>query len=404
MGILAESNVQYWLMFSIPVMAALVGWGTNLLAIKMTFYPLEFFGKKPIGWQGIIPSKAAKVAGKVVDLLMTKLIDLETLFEQIEPEQVAKEMKPKLKELSEQIINQTMSKHLPIVWAMVPQKTKNNIYADAEKQFPSIIINMMSAIKGNIHTVLNVRQMVVNDLVKNKSLLNELFLKCGAEEFQFIGRSGLYFGFAFGILQMLLWFYFDYWWLLPLGGLLIGYATNWLALKLIFRPRNPVNLGFYKVQGLFIKRQNEVSKEYAKIIAEQVLTVPKMFDYALKEGPSDLLANLMATNISSGIDKAAGLNKHLIKFTAGSQTYNDLRDLATEQFVQELPKHVHLIFNYANDALDLEQTLAEKMMDLPPDEYEGTLRPAFQEEEMILILVGAALGCAAGFLQVLFLI
>ena len=82
----SPSGLQFWLLLSIPVIAAIVGWGTNVIAIKMTFYPLEYKGIKPVGWQGIIPSKAGKMAGKAVDLLTSRLIDLEALFSHIEPD------------------------------------------------------------------------------------------------------------------------------------------------------------------------------------------------------------------------------------------------------------------------------------------------------------------------------
>ena len=51
-----------WLrLASIPLIAGLVGWITNWIAIQLTFYPTRFVGVKPIfGWQGIIPSKAKK--------------------------------------------------------------------------------------------------------------------------------------------------------------------------------------------------------------------------------------------------------------------------------------------------------------------------------------------------------
>ena len=44
-----------WYMLSIPVVAGIIGWGTNILALKMTFYPYNFIGirwkgKKIIGW------------------------------------------------------------------------------------------------------------------------------------------------------------------------------------------------------------------------------------------------------------------------------------------------------------------------------------------------------------------
>jgi len=51
------------LYLAIPVTSALVGWGTNVLAIKMMFFPLEPVGRPPfLGWQGIIPAKVRKMA------------------------------------------------------------------------------------------------------------------------------------------------------------------------------------------------------------------------------------------------------------------------------------------------------------------------------------------------------
>ena len=39
------TNPEFWQYLSIPVIAALIGWSTNWLAIKMTFYPLEVLGQ-----------------------------------------------------------------------------------------------------------------------------------------------------------------------------------------------------------------------------------------------------------------------------------------------------------------------------------------------------------------------
>ena len=52
-----NDNQSLLIYLAIPITSALVGWLTNVVAIKMTFYPLNFIGIKPIGWQGIIPSK-----------------------------------------------------------------------------------------------------------------------------------------------------------------------------------------------------------------------------------------------------------------------------------------------------------------------------------------------------------
>ena len=70
---------------SIPIIAALVGWATNWLAVQLTFYPVKFTGIPPIfGWQGIIPSKARKMAELCVDSVLSKLVTVSEIVEQKE--------------------------------------------------------------------------------------------------------------------------------------------------------------------------------------------------------------------------------------------------------------------------------------------------------------------------------
>ena len=100
--------VSYLPYLTIPLVSALVGWITNVLALKMTFYPIKYVGIRPFGWQGIIPSKARKMAETAVDLWTTKLIDIGTQFSRIEPENIAREMGPGIDYLSRQIIDKKL--------------------------------------------------------------------------------------------------------------------------------------------------------------------------------------------------------------------------------------------------------------------------------------------------------
>ena len=84
------TSPEFWQYLSIPVIAALIGWSTNWLAIQMTFYPLEFVGRPPLlGWQGIIPSKARKMAAKSVDATIAKIGTVQEIFQQIDPQVLA---------------------------------------------------------------------------------------------------------------------------------------------------------------------------------------------------------------------------------------------------------------------------------------------------------------------------
>ena len=390
--------------FAIPVVSGLVGWGTNALAIHMTFYPVEFVGIKPfLGWQGIVPSKAAKMAEKSVDLMTTKLIDVQELFNKIDPKRVSKDLQPVLESIARQMIDDVMKKEAFMMWTTTPPLVKETIYRRAVSQMPEVAEAMMLDIRDNIEEFLDLKGLVVEHMTANKDLTNEIFLRCGSEEFKFIKISGLYFGFLFGIIQAIVWFFYDSWWLLPLGGVIVGYATNWLALKMIFNPKKEINILGLKVIGLFIKRQPEVATEYSRLVSEKILTVERMFDRIFRGKASDQLVRILHGHVKRSIDEQAGLSKNLYQIFAGTKKYDQLKDMAANRFVESLPLSIHRTFEYTENALDLETTMREKMAGLSPEEFEGVLRPAFQEDEWILILVGAALGGLAGLGQLVFL-
>lgn len=370
----------------------------------MTFYPIEFVGIKPfLGWQGIVPSKAGKMAEKSVDLMTSKLIDVQALFEKIEPKRVADDLQPVLEKMARQMIDEVMQKEARLVWLATPSLVKQTIYKQAVSQMPHVAEEMMLDIRDNIEEFLDLKGLVVEHLTADKTLTNEIFLKCGAEEFKFIKSSGLYFGFLFGIIQAIVWFFNDSWWLLPLGGLIVGWATNWLALKMIFNPKKEINIFGFKILGLFIKRQREVATEYSKIVSSKILTVERMFERIFRGKASDKMVTILQGHVKRSIDDQIGLSRNIYQIFAGTKKYDELKDMAATRFVESLPHSIHRTFDYAEDALDLETTMREKMAGLSPEEFEGVLRPAFQEDEWILILVGAVLGGLAGLAQLLLL-
>lgn len=397
------SQVDFWKFAAIPVSSALVGWGTNVLALKMTFYPLDFIGVGKIGWQGIIPSKAAAMAGKAVDILTTKLITTEDRFSKIDPHRVAEEMEPAMIRLTERIIDEALEAQAPLLWETAPPLLKSRVYQQASDDLPKVVEAIMSDVKTNITELFDLRGMVIRALEEDRDLLNQIFLRVGRKEFRFIERSGLYFGFLFGLIQMVFWIFFHGWWILPLAGLLIGWATNYLALRLIFLPKEPTKIGFWTFQGMFIKRQKEVSAEYARIVSERILTSQNIFSTLIQGPASDRLVALVHMHVKKAVDTAAGLTKPLFQLAQGTQKYISIKQHVANRFVEELPHSIRHIFGYAEEALDIENTLSTRMQALSPGEFEEFLHPIFQEDEWKLILVGAVLGAAAGVGQLFLL-
>jgi len=390
-------------LITIPLISGLIGWFTNWLAIRMTFYPIEYVGVRPFGWQGIIPSKARRMASKSVDLITSKLLKIDERVAQINPTHIAEEMQPGLEELSHRLVHEVMEAQSPQVWKNTPDFVKKRIYESISKDLPEVVVQMIEDIKANINDLLDIKAIAVRTLTRDRALLNKVFQECGKEEFKFLIISGLYFGFVFGLPQMVVSYFYNPWWFLPLFGMIVGYATNAVALKLIFRPLYPKRiLGLFTFQGLFLKRQKEVAEAYAKIVDQEIVTTESMFEYVMRGPGAQKLAEIIQEHVGKVVDDTIGNTKGLVELVVGKKM-EAVKNIAVYRLVQELPISVRSIFHYTHEALDIENQLNDKMQSLAPQEFEGFLRPVFQEDETTLILVGAFLGLVAGMLQWYFL-
>lgn len=401
------ANKELLVYLSMPVTSAFVGWLTNWVAIKMTFYPMKFWGIPPyIGWQGIIPRKAHKMASKSVELMTTKLIKVEEIFERVKPQDLAKELAKPMKQVTDELVDEVGRAANPTVWDLTPGAVREQVAKQINKETPALLQDSLQELKRNIYNIFDLKSLVIKNLTgSNVALLNEMFQRCGKKEFTFIALSGIYFGFPFGIIQMAQWYFYQVPWTVPIVGIIVGYYTNWLALKMIFRPlREKKIMGLIKYQGIFLKRQKEVSKEYANIVATKILSPHQVLENFIYGRAADAFFNIIQSNVIKALARVEGFAQPILSFAIGSAKYDSLKSLIIQRINEAVPKYAQSVEGYLGQAMDLENTLYERLSNLPPEHFEELLRTAFQEDEWILILVGSALGFGVGLIQMLFIL
>ena len=398
-------SLDFLVYASIPLVSAAIGWVTNWLAIKMTFYPLEFRGVPPLlGWQGIIPRNSERIAEKAVDLVTRRLVSVEEILARVDPEQLSAELEPLYEQITEEIIEDVISTQSPALWEMLPQPVRNEIRERVRQSIPELVDRIVGRQRERLLEVFDLQALVRQSLTgPNKELLNEIFMRCGAPEFRFIVRCGLYFGFALGLVQCALWYFLKSWWLLPVCGALVGYATNWLALKMIFRPRLPRRFLLFTYQGLFLRRQDEVSREYARLMADRVIVPTKIIDNLVRGAQAGRFVDIVHRQVRAVVDEAAGMLKGVVLFAMGTDRYIQMKRRVTNKVVELLPRHSHRVEGYWRNAMNLEQTIHGRLSALPAPEFEAVLHNCFEQDEWMLIAVGAALGTVAGVLQAVLL-
>ena len=394
-----------WLQYAtIPVIAGIIGYGTNRVAVWMTFRPLEFRGIPPyLGWQGVIPMKSKRMASISVESILGKIGNLTEIVEQMGPDKIRDHMVatvlPRVPELVDEIVRDSGWGEL---WDQLPPAMQEMVYERSRRKLPQAMDGLTADITEHIDDLLDLRFMVVDLLSEDKELLNAMFLEAGEKEFRFIINSGAVFGFVLGLFQMLLQIIFDSPFILPVAGILIGYATNWLALKIIFNPVEPVTYFGREFQGLFLKRQDEVAATFSRLVTQNILTI-RNFSQRLLNGPrADRTLALVRAHVRPMIDDAMGIAKPAVQLAVGSKRYDQVKEDLTVQALEfgdtafDDP-----VFN-AERAVAVEHQMRERMKALTPDEFINILRPAFQEDEATLIAAGAVLGGLAGLAQSVF--
>ena len=212
---------------------------TNKLAVWMIFNPIEFVGKEWLkrkegqpgtlfGWQGIVPAKVKKMGGDIANTILNDLLDVRSVFSKIDSELLAKLLTPKLFPIADAVVKKRVFGTDKIRLSDAPGEFYEGIL---RKRLRVSIKRVIDRIKADPEDYVDIRSLVTRELTRDKQLVVDLFQRCGRDELKFIVNIGLWGGMALGLLQMVAWLLWTPWWSLAVGGAIVGYFTDYIALK-----------------------------------------------------------------------------------------------------------------------------------------------------------------------------
>ena len=413
-------------LITVPLVTGVIGYTTNWTGVLMLFYPVHFRGVKApwlqalarvlphrvrqipgimvggIGWQGIVPSRAAKMGSLSVDSGIAKLGTPKEFFRQLDPEKIAEQIAISTREEIPGIVDRVMEREQPALWRDLPPQLRALAIQRVQEQLPAIVLELTNAIADHIDQLVDVKLMVIKRF--DPELANRVFLEMGRRELKFIQNFGFVFGFILGIPVAALTHFVTFWWLLPILGIAIGWVTNWVALWMIYEPAEPRRWGvgghsLFSWQGLFVRRQREVADVYASIVADQILTVAE-FGNELLHGPqSDRTRALIESAMRPAIDRAVGALRPAVRVALGSRDYEAIRQSFAAEPVETMMVPLSDPEFSATQSATMRKLIAERMREMAPEDFADMLRTATREDEWLLLLHGAVLGLAGGLIH-----
>jgi uncharacterized membrane protein YheB (UPF0754 family) len=396
--------VPDWVVYvAMPFVAAALGYVTKRIAIEMMFRPIHFVGIRGtfIGWQGVVPRNAERMTRIAAELLTSRLVDAREVFARVDPDRLAAELETALLIEVDRIARDILARHHPTLWEALPPFAQDIVVKQVQAGSPVAIKKIVLELRDNIDQVLDIKELAVDALRRDPALMVRLVKDISRPEMAFIARSGIYFGFSLGLVQTVVWAFTEQPIVLPLFGMCIGWFTDWLAIKLVFFPRERKRiLGVVPFQGIFQRRRDEVAEQYGELVAREVMTVPNILEAVLTGPRADKLAALVERVVCETVDAQATLARPVVNVAVGERRMREMKREASVRAIERLPDTLQQAEDYLTEALDVGNTIATKMRDLSRVEYEELLRPAFRQDEWKLIAVGAIIGFLVGELQV----
>jgi uncharacterized membrane protein YheB (UPF0754 family) len=410
-------------LITIPIFTAVIGYVTNWSGVIMLFSPIRFHGVRlpglkflypflprrlqvipavssegRFGWQGIVPSRVDKMASISVDKALLKVGSISDFYQQLEPDKIADHLVATAQGEMRQVVNRIMEREHPKLWHDLPPAAKELVHARVEQELPTIVRRITDEIGEHIDQLIDAKLMVINYFELHPELMNEMLQDVGRRELRFMQNFGFYLGAPLGLILVFVVAAVPDWWVLPLGGVLIGYTVNYIGITMIFEPVFPRQIGRWSWQGLFLKRQPEVSDVFARCIADQVINLQNVGNELLYGSRSDRTRQMLEDTIRPAVDQAIGPAQGALRVAIGSREYDRIRESMAFEAADFASAFDDEEFGRAQ-AKKIYDFVASQMRKLPPDDFSELLRSAIKQDEWLLFLHGAVLGFGAGLLH-----
>ena len=209
---------------SIPVFTGVIGYVINWTGVWMLFHPVRFVGFRVpglsalarllprrlqeipgimhggVGWQGIVPNRAAKMGSIAVDKGIAKLGTASDFYQQLEPEQIAEHVTASARGDVHDVVERIMEREHAQLWHDLPPRMREALQDRVQQQLPGIVEQIVTEeIADNIDQILDPKLMVIRHMEAHPELANRVFEDVGRRELRLMINFGFLFGFLLGI-------------------------------------------------------------------------------------------------------------------------------------------------------------------------------------------------------------
>ena len=181
----------------------------------------------------------------------------------------------------------------------------------------------------------------------------------------------------------------------------IGWITNWVAIKMLFRPHKEINLGLFKIQGLIPKRKEEIGSGIANIIQNELISVKDVISNIDREEFFKRLNSLIDEVLDKNLKKKVKEKFPVLQMFFTDKVAKDVGNSIKDIVMENQEKICEIFSNYAEENIDFEVIISDKISNFSLDKLEEIISLLAKKELKHIEIIGAVLGMLIGAVQYL---
>jgi len=194
----------------------------------------------------------------------------------------------------------------------------------------------------------------------------------------------------------------NYWLILiPLISAFIGWFTNWIAIKMLFHPKEPKKILGITFHGIFPKRQQQFAEKLGKLVSEELLSFKEIEEKIIHPDNLSKMMPLVEGKIDLFLREKLSIVLPMISMFIGQNTISNLKIVFMQELESMFPEIIGSYINNIESQLDLEKMVTEKVAGFSSDKMETILNQIMSKEFRFVEIIGGVLGLIIGILQVL---
>ena len=193
----------------------------------------------------------------------------------------------------------------------------------------------------------------------------------------------------------------NYWYIFtPLISAFTGWITTWVAIKMLFHPREPKKIIGITFHGIFPKRQKTLAIKFGKLISDEFLSFNEIEQKISNPENLKQILPMVDAHIDNFLRKKLPDEMPVISMFIGDKTINKMKSVFMVEIEELFPEIMKQYAGNLKKELDFENIVYTKVSAFSSDKLEGILHQIMSKEFQLVQILGGVIGFLIGLLQV----